>query len=62
MKKENVILFIASGMKQKKKDFINIENNNLYLNYGLLGLATEEDGLLIKTIIGLRIKFQMWIV
>lgn len=41
MEKEEVILFIASGMKQKKKDFINNESNNLYLNYGLLGLATQ---------------------
>lgn len=41
MGKENVILFIASGMKQKKKDFVHKESGNLYLNYGLLGLATQ---------------------
>lgn len=31
---------IASGMKQKKKEFMNEDTENLYLNYGLLGLAT----------------------
>ena len=41
MKQENdTILMVASGMKSKKKEFMNEETENLYLNYGLLGLAT----------------------
>lgn len=38
--KEKTILMIASGMKKKKKEFMNEDTDNLYLNYGLLGLAT----------------------
>lgn len=39
-KKEDTILMIASGMKRKKKEFMKYNANNVYLNYGLLGLAT----------------------
>lgn len=38
--KEKTILMIASGMKSKKKEFMNADTENIYLNYGLLGLAT----------------------
>jgi radical SAM superfamily enzyme YgiQ (UPF0313 family) len=34
------ILMIAAGMKQKKKEFMNKDFESMYLNYGLLGLAT----------------------
>lgn len=35
------ILMISSGMKKPKKDFNLMNKFNLYLNYGLLGLATN---------------------
>lgn len=37
---------VAAGMKKKKKDFVHNEIENLYLNYGVLGLATQlyNDG------------------
>lgn len=34
------ILMVAAGMKKKKKEFMNEDTENLYLNYGMLGLAT----------------------
>ena len=34
------IVMVAAGMKKKKKDFINNSIKSIYLNYGLLGLAT----------------------
>lgn len=34
------ILMIASGMKQKKKPFLNNSVESIYLNYGLLGLGS----------------------
>lgn len=42
----DTILLVAAGMKKKKKDFVHNEVENLYLNYGLLGLATQlyNDG------------------
>ena len=39
-RKNSTILMISSGMKNKKKDFMNEDTENLYLNYGLLGLAS----------------------
>ena len=39
-KKTNPILMIAAGMKLKKKSFMNNNLESMYLNYGILGLAT----------------------
>lgn len=36
----NKILMISAGMERPKKDFNEINKLNLYLNYGILGLAT----------------------
>lgn len=38
--KEDVIVMIAAGMLKKKKEFMNSNFESMYLNYGLLGLAT----------------------
>lgn len=34
------ILMVASGVKKKKKDYMTFDTENLYLNYGLLGLGS----------------------
>jgi len=36
----STIIMIAAGMKSNKKDFINNDLENMYFNYGLLGLAS----------------------
>lgn len=36
----NMILMIAAGMKAPKKKYNENSTQNLYLNYGLLGLGT----------------------
>jgi radical SAM superfamily enzyme YgiQ (UPF0313 family) len=38
---DNTIVMVASGMKKPKKEYNTLNELNLYLNYGLLGLATQ---------------------
>lgn len=42
----DTIIMVASGMKSPKKDYMERSKLNIYLNYGLLGLATtlEKQG------------------
>jgi len=38
---DNTVIMVASGMKKPKKEYNTLNELNLYLNYGLLGLATQ---------------------
>lgn len=40
MEKDEPVLLIAAGMLQEKKPFLKNKVDNIYLNYGLLGLGT----------------------
>ena len=41
---DDTIVMISAGMKRPKKDFNPLNELNLYLNYGLLGLGTQLSG------------------
>jgi tRNA A37 methylthiotransferase MiaB len=47
---DTTIIAISAGLKKPKKEFNSLSRKNLYLNYGLLGLATilSEKGYKVK--------------